>query len=214
MKTLVDKGIEQGDNQKQINKSEKNNFSPTVKNQPITTKQEAVKNQEVNTSIGYGEETLPPLSVKPAPKEINWQSYPYNSSSEKKLQERASKVKEIILSCGTSNELIKLDNEGKISEREITWLKENVLTPAEREQVKEIELTRQGNLFDQNSTQGEEVRELDWAEVISGIDREMKRIGWSIDEGKNYLKSKYGVKSRRGLTNGQIIDFWNYLKRM
>ncbi len=67
-------------------------------------------------------------------------------------------------------------------------------------------------MFAQNEIQVEEVRELDWAEVISGIDREMKRIGWSIEEGKNYLKSKYRVKSRRGLTNGQIIEFWEYLK--
>ncbi len=200
LKTAQNKEGDKGENLHQINKEEKINLSSPVNNQPINTKQEAVKNN---------------LSDRPAAqKEINWQSYPYNSSSEKKLQERASKVKEIILSCGTSNELSELENEGKISDREIKWLKKNVLTTAEREQVKEIESTRQGNLFAPNEIQGEEVRELDWAEVISGIDREMKRIGWSIDEGKNYLKSKYGVKSRRGLTNGQIIDFWNYLKRM
>ena len=52
----------------------------------------------------------------------------YDSSSEKSRKERAGKVVDKILSCSTSNELIEL----KISEREITWLKENVLTTAER----------------------------------------------------------------------------------
>ncbi|MGK7949515.1 MAG: hypothetical protein AB4368_12120 [Xenococcaceae cyanobacterium] len=81
--------------------------------------------------------------------QINWQSYPYNSSKEKNKKERASLVKEKILNCGTSNELIEL----KISEREIDWLKKNVLTQGEREQLKEIELTRQGNLLSVDSSQ-------------------------------------------------------------
>ncbi len=210
------KEVDRGDNSYEINKEEKNNLSSiSEKRSENTIEEKANQNTVAHNVVKAAEVVVKENTQKTpaAPKEINWQSYPYNSSSEKKLQERASKVKEIILGCSTSNELIKLDNEGKISEREIIWLKENVLTPAEREQVKKIESTRQGNLFAQNEIQVEEVRELDWAEVISGIDREMKRIGWSIDEGKNYLKSKYGVKSRRGLTNTQIIEFWNYLKR-
>ena len=146
-----------------------------------------------------------------APKQINWQSYPYNSSNQKSLQERASKVKEIILNCGTSNELIKLDNEGKISEREITWLKENVLTPAEREQVKQIESTRQGNLFSLDSNQ--EVVHEDFNEVMRSSDEQMRRLNWSRGDGKDYLIKTYGVKSRLKLTDGQLIEFFNYLSK-
>ncbi len=198
----------------QIKKEEKNNLAPTVKsgatlrmfhpprnahqdNQPINTKQEAVKNN---------------VSDRPAAqKEINWQSYPYNSSNENKLQERASKVKEIIFNCGTSNELIKLENEGKISEREITWLKKNVLTTAEREQVMEIESTRQGNLFSIDANQ--QVVHYEFNDVMREIDEEMRRLNWSKGQGKDYLIKTYGVKSRLKLKDRQLVEFLKYLER-
>ena len=142
-----------------------------------------------------------------APKQINWQSYPYNSSSEKKLQERAGKVVEKILSCSTSNELIEL----KISEREITWLKENVLTTAQREQVREIELTRQGNLFSIDANQ--QVVHYEFNDVMKSIDEEMSRLNWSRGDGKDYLLKTYGVKSRRKLSDGQLVEFWKYLEK-
>ncbi len=111
-------------------------------------------------------------SVAPSvtPKEIDYSDYPYDSSSEKRIKERAEKVKTKILGCSTSNELIEL----KISDREIDWLKKNVLTQAEREQVKGIELTRQGNLFSLDSNQ--QVVEFDFDEVMKEIDEEILRI--------------------------------------
>ncbi len=107
--------------------------------------------------------------------------------------------------------MIELDNEGKISEREITWLKKNVLTPAEREQVKQIESTRQGNLFSLDATN--QVVHEDFNEVIRSIDEEMRRLNWSRGEGKDYLVKTYGVKSRLKLTDEQLIEFLNYLSR-
>ncbi len=217
LKSLSNKEVDKGDiiprrwdNQKQINKEEKNNPSSMIDER---TEGEAKNNTAANNvanavSIVVKENTQ---RTPTAPKEINWQSYPYNSSSEKKLQERAGKVKEIILSCGTSNELIKLENEGKISEREITWLKKNVLTISEREQVKEIELTRQGNLFSLDANQ--ELVHEDFNEVIRSIDEQMRRLNWSRGEGKDYLIKTYGVKSRLKLTDEQLIEFLEYLKR-
>ncbi len=164
LKPLVNKESDQGYNLHQIKKEEKINLSSPINNQPskVTGGEEKRNNPPLNlTKV----ENKAVNSV--TQKEINWQSYPYNSSNEKKLQERASKVKEIILGCSTSNELIKLDNEGKISSREITWLKKNVLTPSERELVLQIESTRQGNLFSLDSNQ--EVVHYDYNDLMKSI---------------------------------------------
>ncbi len=197
-----------GDNLNQINKSEKINLSSSEKNKPskVTGGEEKRKNPTLNlTKV----ENKAVNSV--TQKEINWQSYPYNSSNEKKLQERASKVKEIIFNCGTSNELIKLENEGKISEREITWLKKNVLTTAERELVLQIESTRQGNLFSIDANQ--QVVHYDYNDLMRSIDSEMKRLNWSKGEGKDYLIKTYGVKSRLKLKDSELVEFLKYLER-
>ena len=214
LETLVDKELDRGDNYYQINKEEKNNLSSiSDKREGNTIEGEANQNTVANNVVKVAEVVVKENTQKTptAPKQINWQSYPYNSSNEKSLQERASKVKEIILNCGTSNELIELDNEGKISEREIDWLKKNVLTPSEREQVKEIELTRQGNLFSIDANQ--EVVHYDYNEVIKRIDAEMKRLNWSKGEGKDYLVKTYGVKSRHKLSDRQLVEFLEYLSR-
>ena len=58
------------------------------------------------------------------PSEIDWVSYPYNSSDRYTRENRANKVKSRILACATSNELISLHADGKVSEPEIKWLKE------------------------------------------------------------------------------------------
>ncbi|MGK7950513.1 MAG: hypothetical protein AB4368_17465 [Xenococcaceae cyanobacterium] len=140
-------------------------------------------------------------------KQINWQSYPYNSSSDRSKKERADRVKAKILGCSTSNELIEL----KISEKEIDWLKKNLLNQAEREQIKQIELTRQGNLLSVDSSQ--EIVYFDFNEAMGEIDKEMRRLNWSRGDGKDYLLKTYGVKSRHKLTDGQLIEFLNYLRR-
>ena len=206
---------DKGDNQKATNREEKNNLSNSDdKQKGNRIKREVNKSISVKNVAETNQERVKKFAQEvksAAPKQINWQSYPYNSSSEKKLQERASKVKEIILSCGTSNELIELENEGKISEREITWLKKNVLTTAEREQVKEIELTRQGNLFSIDAKT--EVVHEDFNEVMRSIDEQMRRLNWSRGEGKDYLIKTYGVKSRLKLTDEQLIEFLEYLRK-
>ncbi|MGK7952905.1 MAG: phage/plasmid primase, P4 family, partial [Xenococcaceae cyanobacterium] len=130
VKTLVDKGIDKGDNQEQFNKSEKINLSSPEKNKPT------------NVTGGEEKRNIPPLNLTKVenkavnsvtPKAIDISSYPYDSSSARSKKERADQVKAKILGCSTSNELIEL----KISEREIDWLKKNVLTQAEREQLKQ-----------------------------------------------------------------------------
>ncbi len=86
-----------------------------------------------------------------------------------------------------------------------------MLTTAEREQVKEIELTRQGNLFSIDANQ--QVVHYEYNDLMREIDEEMKRLNWSKGEGKDYLIKTYGVKSRLKLSDRQLVEFLNHLKK-
>ena len=67
---------------------------------------------------------------------VDWFSYPYQSRGAEgnsfagryTLENRANKVKERVLNCGTNNELISLHAEGKVTEVEINWIKANLST--------------------------------------------------------------------------------------
>ena len=70
-------------------------------------------------------------------------SYPYQSrgatgnrvAGRYTLENRANKVKQRVLDGGTSNELIKLYADGKVTEVEIDWIKANLLSNSELAQV-------------------------------------------------------------------------------
>ena len=161
-----------------------------------------------------GIQATTPLATPPAiPQEleINWEDYPYGGKDRYTLENRASKVKERILNCHTSNELIALYAEGKISEPEIEWLKKNYLTEAESQQLQVIENSTQGNLF---SSKKQEVVELDYEDIEKSIDWEMQRVGWGLDKGREHLINTYGKKSRKLLNDEQLLGFWDYLKSL
>ncbi|VEP17297.1 hypothetical protein H1P_5840003 [Hyella patelloides LEGE 07179] len=42
----------------------------------------------------------------------------------------------------------------------------------------------------------------------------MKRLGWGKERGIKHLIEKYNQKSRRNLTDEQLLEFWNYLKNL
>ncbi len=71
-----------------------------------------------------------------------------------------------------------------------------------------IEGTRQGNLFCQEP----EPEVIDWEDIKNEIDVSMKRLGWSERQGKEYLIKRYGKSSRLHLTDGELIEFNNFLK--
>lgn len=68
-------------------------------------------------------------------------------------QNRASKVKERVLNCGTNNELQKLLYTSRATELELNWLVENYFTEAEVKQLQQIKSLTQGNLFLDNQDQ-------------------------------------------------------------
>ncbi len=149
------------------------------------------QNREVSSSLSSQQvqPTTPSLSTDAIP--IDWQTYPYNSQDTYTLQNRANKVKERVLGCGTNNQLIALMADGKASEPEINWIKANYLTQSEYAQLTTIEGTTQGNLFSQQ----QEPDVIQWSQIKEEIDSNMKRLGWSKKQGKQYLIKRYGKTS-------------------
>ena len=76
---------------------------------------------------------------------------------------------------------------------------------------------RQGNLLNPNECSStahstESIIELDWNVVMAKIEMCMKKLDWSIEDGQNYLQSKYGVSSRLHLSDEEIIEFMRELQ--
>ncbi len=99
--------------------------------------------------------------------------------------------------------------DGKASEPEINWIKANYLNQSEYAQLTTIEGTKQGNLFSQQ----QEPDVIEWDQIKEEIDSNMKRLGWSKKQGKQYLIKRYGKTSRIHLTDAELIEFNNFLKK-
>jgi len=147
-------------------------------------------------------------SAIPLESTILWQSYPYQSKDVCTLKDRANKVKERVLSCTTSNELISLYADGKISHSEINWLKSYLLTQQECLQLEAIEKRKQLNLFTEHN------EEPTRAQLKKQIDTEAKRIRWSKQIGLDYIQNKYSVTSRQEMSIEQLIEFHQYLQTL
>ncbi|MCU0527241.1 MAG: hypothetical protein MUF72_20740 [Elainella sp. Prado103] len=55
-------------------------------------------------------------------------------------------------------------------------------------------------------------RQADRSEEIMKIGIEMKRLGWSTEQGREYLKRTYGKRSRPELDDAELLDFLRYLE--
>ena len=184
-----------------------------------------IANQELEALEGQGmtvgqsqflQEIQPstPADIPPEIADIPWHDYEYNGNKQAK-QQRANKVRKRIENCQTHNDLIKLLSKDQVSQREIDWLRKNLLTKTEIEHLESVEATRQGNIFNENersvvSTQSTTSK--NWSEVIEEIDLEMKRINWSVEIAQNYLQKTYGVKSRLHLKDAMVFEFLEYLR--
>lgn len=54
--------------------------------------------------------------------------------------------------------------------------------------------------------------ESDRSDELARISVEMKRLGWSTEEGRSYLKRTYGKRSRQELEDEELLDFLRYLE--
>jgi hypothetical protein len=54
----------------------------------------------------------------------------------------------------------------------------------------------------------------EYQEIIASIDEEMKRLGWSVEDGQKYLSDRYNQKSRIHLSDEELIEFWHDLRNL
>ncbi len=54
----------------------------------------------------------------------------------------------------------------------------------------------------------------DFSSDIAKTDIELKRLGWTPEQGSAYLQKTYGKRSRRLLTDAELLDFLHYLESL
>lgn len=66
---------------------------------------------------------------------------------------------------------------------------------------------------DSNSpASSDNLEERNFIEIKQKTDIEIKRLGWTRDDGREFLKSRYGKRSRLHLTDEQLLEFLHYLE--
>jgi hypothetical protein len=59
-----------------------------------------------------------------------------------------------------------------------------------------------------------ELEAMDFNEIKQKTDIEIKRLSWTKDQGKEFLMSRYGKRSRLHLTDEQLLEFLRYLETL
>lgn len=57
-----------------------------------------------------------------------------------------------------------------------------------------------------------EIIEFDFNEIKNKTDVEIKRLGWTKEQGRDFLLTTYGKRSRLHLTDEELMDFLHYLE--
>jgi hypothetical protein len=56
--------------------------------------------------------------------------------------------------------------------------------------------------------------QLDFSEIIAQSNVELKRLGWTNEQGRDYLVQTYGKKSRQLLADEELLEFLHYLRTL
>ncbi len=66
---------------------------------------------------------------------------------------------------------------------------------------------------DSQNIESETTETIDFNEIKQKTDIEIKRLGWTKDDGREFLKTRYGKRSRLHLTDEQLLEFLRYLEK-
>ena len=83
-------------------------------------------------------------------------------------------------------------------------------TPSQKKQIELAANLTQKEIFESF----DERSEYHWHEIIQGIDLELVRLGWTPQQGQNYIKEKYGKHSRQLLEDHQLLSLWQDLQQI
>lgn len=92
------------------------------------------------------------------------------------------------------------------------WMPENVSTTGLNEaQVQPLPLSEAET--DTSSIAASDTA-VDFSEIIARTNVELKRLGWTNHQGRDYLVQTYGKRSRLELTNEELLDFLHHLEKL
>ncbi|MEM8674218.1 MAG: hypothetical protein AAGF83_10150 [Cyanobacteria bacterium P01_G01_bin.67] len=84
----------------------------------------------------------------------------------------------------------------------------------EAEIPEDVSLAEQNLVAADSLTTTAEITAMDFNEIKQKTDIEIKRLGWTKDQGKEFLMSHYGKRSRLHLTDEQLLEFLRYLEKL
>jgi hypothetical protein len=53
---------------------------------------------------------------------------------------------------------------------------------------------------------------VDLSDIIAQTDVELQRLGWDVNQGREFLEKTYGKRSRHDLTDDELLEFLLYLE--
>ncbi|WP_279327082.1 DNA primase family protein [Crocosphaera subtropica] len=143
--------------------------------------------------------------------QVDYSTFPHLTSNDLRAKEkRAISIKKRMLACSHRNHLVQLRENAGYSPNEIQWVWKHSLTSSQKKQIDQAANLTQKDIFESL----DERSEYDWHEIIQGIDLELVRLGWTIEQAQQYMKEKYGKHSRQLLEDHQLLSFWQDLQRM
>jgi hypothetical protein len=77
-----------------------------------------------------------------------------------------------------------------------------------------VQSSSQGQAETETSTIPTSATAVDFSDVIAQTNVELKRLGWTNHQGRDYLVQTYGKRSRLELTNEELLDFLHHLEKL
>ncbi len=92
----------------------------------------------------------------------------------------------------------------------------NLFEGASNPDILSQDISQDGEIMTETSSdtelpQSNTLPEVNFNEIKHQTDLEIKRLGWTRDDGREFLKSHYGKRSRLQLTDDQLLEFLQYL---
>lgn len=111
----------------------------------------------------------------------------------------------------------KIDNQDKVAPTSTILNSDNLFDSATEILADEVEIDNQFEtiVYDENViTATTQIETLDFEEIVNKTEIEIKRLGWTRDDGREFLQSRYGKRSRLHLTDEQLLEFLRYLEKL
>ena len=172
------------------------------------------KNSTPNTASSFAnhteleEQTVAKISLETKPKEkiINFSQHQPEASTEVEDPAKETAPTSIL----NRSDSIDLEAESESSAQPNLF--SGTASPTEISLIEE-ESNSEATLDSQTAIASTNFEEMDFNEIKQKTDIEIRRLGWTKDDGREFLKSRYGKRSRLHLTDEQLLEFLGYLEQ-